>query len=135
MTHPGLLIAVVDDEEPVRKALRRLFRSVGIGVETFASGQEALTSMQTEPPDCLVLDLHMPGLTGMDVLHQMTKSGVRVPTIVITGHDQPGLAAQLLAAGASAFLKKPLDEHTLLSAVTEAVRGGDDPPATLTIQS
>ena len=125
MTRPGLMIAVVDDEEPVRKALRRLFRSAGMRVETFASGQEALTAMKSHSPDCLVLDLHMPGLTGMDVLRHLGESGARVPTIVITGHDQPGVSTQAMAAGASAYLNKPLDENTLLAAVAEAVRGGN----------
>lgn len=98
-------------------------------VESFADGGEVVTALKRHPADCLVLDLHMPGLSGLEVLQQLGASGVRVPTIVITGHDQPGVEAQARAAGAAAFLNKPLDEHTLLSAVTEAVRGGDDPHA------
>ena len=126
MARPRLIIAVVDDEPAVRKALRRLFRSAGLEVESFADGQEVLTSLKRNPVDCLVLDLHMPGLSGLEVLKQLGSSGVRVPTVVITGHDEPGVEAQVRAAGAAAYLNKPLDDHTLLSAVTEAVRGGDE---------
>lgn len=124
------MIAVVDDEPAVRKALRRLFRSVGMEVESFADGQELARSLKLNPVDCLVLDLHMPGLSGLDVLQRLEESGVRVPTVVITGHDQPGVEAQVRAAGAAAFLNKPLDDQTLLSAVTEAVRDSDGPHAT-----
>ena len=129
MIKSRLTIAVVDDEPAVRKALRRLFRSAGLEVESFADGLEVVTSLKRNPVDCLVLDLHMPGLSGLNVLHQLGAAGVRVPTIVITGHDQPEVEAQVRAAGAAAYLNKPLDEHTLLSAVTEAVRGADEPRA------
>jgi FixJ family two-component response regulator len=117
-----LLVAIVDDEEPVRKALRRLFLSAGIDVETFASGSEFLTSIATRRPDCVVLDQHLPGLTGLDVQVRLVEAGVRVPTVIITGHDQDGAAERALAAGASSYLNKPLDDKVLLAAVAEAVQ-------------
>jgi FixJ family two-component response regulator len=122
MSRRRLLVAIVDDEEPVRRALRRLFLSAGIDVETFASGYEFLGSVKTQPPDCAVLDLHLPGLTGLDVLERLAEANVRVPTVVVTGHDQAGLAEKALAAGASIYLRKPLDEQSLLDSVAAAVR-------------
>jgi FixJ family two-component response regulator len=122
MSQGRLLVAIVDDEEPVRKALRRLFLSVGIDVETYASGDEFLESVKTQRPDCVVLDLRLPGMTGLDVQEHLARMGARLPTVIMTGHDQPGVAERALAAGASAYLEKPLDEQSLLSAVMAAVR-------------
>jgi FixJ family two-component response regulator len=117
-----LLVAIVDDEEPVRKALRRLFLAAGIDVETFASGDELLESVKIHRPDCAVIDLHLPGLSGLEVQQRLVRAGVRLPTIIITGHDQSGVAERVLAAGASAYLRKPLDEERLLAAIESAVR-------------
>lgn len=117
-----LLVAIVDDEEPVRKALRRLFLAAGIDVETFASGDELLESVKLHRPDCAVIDLHLPGSTGLEVQQRLVHEGIRLPTIIITGHDQAGVAERVLAAGASAYLRKPLDEERLLDAVEWAVR-------------
>lgn len=116
-----LLVAIVDDEEPVRKALRRLFLAAGIDVETFASGEELLESVKIHRPDCAVVDLHLPGLTGLEVQQHLAQDGVRLPTVIITGHDQPGTAERVLAAGASAYLRKPLDAQRLLDAIESAV--------------
>lgn len=121
MSASALLVAVVDDEESVRKALRRLLRSAGMQVETFSSGQEFLNSLTSHQPDCLLLDLHMPGLTGLDVQCRLAAAKTRLPTIIITGHDQPGVANEALSAGASAYLTKPADERVLLEAITRAV--------------
>lgn len=121
-----LLVAIVDDEAPVRKALRRLFLAAGIDVETFASGDELLAflaAVSTRRPDCVVLDLHLPGLSGLDVQRRISAAELRLPTIIVTGHDQPGTAEQALAAGASTYLSKPLDDKILLAAVAAAVRG------------
>src|ERR1700742_1197825 len=87
MRRRRLLVAIVDDEEPVRRALRRLFLSVGIDVETFSSGSEFLDSVRTQRPDCAVLDLHLPGLTGLDVQERLVEAGIRVPMVIVTGHD------------------------------------------------
>ena len=116
-----LLVAVVDDEESVRKALRRLCRSAGMEVDTFASGQEFLASLTVRQPDCLILDFHMPGLTGMDVQQQLVTRGCDVPAIVITARDQPGLDAKLLSAGVAAYFSKPVDDRDLLEAIGRAV--------------
>lgn len=126
MSDRRLLVAIVDDEEPVRRALRRLFLSAGIDVETFASGFELLDSAVTHQADCVVLDLHLPGLTGFDVMEQLTERAVNVPMVIVTGHNQPGTAERALAAHAFAFLEKPLDDRRLLDTVFSAARSRPD---------
>jgi FixJ family two-component response regulator len=116
------LIAVVDDEEPVRKALRRLICAAGHDVETFASGASFLASLENHEPDCVLLDLHMPELTGLDVQARLARTAPRVPVIVITGHDQPETRDRVLAAGATAYLLKPVDEEALFAAIAAALR-------------
>jgi len=120
---PALLVAVVDDEEPIRKALGRLLRASGLAAECFASGQAFLDSMSSTRPDCLVLDLHMPEMNGLQVLERLRlrESGPLLPTIVITGHDEPDSQTRCLARGAVAYMRKPLDDEMLLQAIDEAV--------------
>ena len=115
------LIAVVDDEESVRKALWRLLISAGLDCAVFASGREFLDSLRTNVPDCVVLDLHMPGLTGLDVARELQSATVRVPAIIITAHDQAGTRSQCLSAGAAAYLRKPFDDQALLDEVVRAI--------------
>ena len=122
MVKPRLLVAVVDDEECVRKALRRLFRSAEFDVQTYAAGRDFLDSIKARVPDCLVLDLHLPGLTGLEVLQHLRQDAWRLPVVVITGKDEPGLRESALANGANEYLLKPLDDQTLLNAVATAVR-------------
>lgn len=116
-------VAVVDDEEAVRRALARLIRSLGFEAEVYPSGEEFLASLTARRPDCVVLDLHMPKVSGFDVQARMAEAGVDVPTIVITGHDSPETRARALKGGASAYLRKPLDEQTLMEAIHHAVVG------------
>lgn len=130
MASVRLLVAVVDDEESVRRALRRLFLAAGIDVDTFASGQEFLASLAARRPDCAVLDLRLPGLTGLDVLERLAEAGIRLPVVLVTGHDQPGVAERALATGAAAYLRKPLDDESLLNAVASAARAATDPHKT-----
>lgn len=113
-------IAIIDDEECVRKALRRLFVAEGMEAETFASGSEFMESLRTHLPDCVVLDLHVPGLDGLAIQKHLA-AGVGLPVVVITGHDQPGAEERILAAGAAAYLLKPLDAPILLEAVAAAI--------------
>lgn len=115
------LIAVVDDEESVRKSLRRLLVASELDATVYASGQEFLDSLGGRQPDCLVLDLQMPGLTGLEVQRALARARVRFPTIIITAHDEPETRARCLAAGAVAYLCKPLHDELLLEAITTAV--------------
>jgi FixJ family two-component response regulator len=113
-----LLISIVDDDAGVRKALLRLLSSLDMNAATFDSGQAFLDSLAGGSPDCLILDLHMPGISGVELLRQLSRIGLRVPTIIITAYDEPEM--QCLAAGAQAYLRKPIDEQVLLSAIKSA---------------
>jgi len=117
---PHLVIAVVDDEEPVRKALMRLMRSAGLRVEMFGSGAEFLKSLETRLPDCVVLDLYMPHMDGFNVQAHLARKCAALPVIIVTGHDFPEAQERAMAGGASAFLRKPVHERTLLNAISTA---------------
>lgn len=114
-------IAVVDDDLSVRKALQRLLRSVDLEADAYGSGQEFLDALDRGRPDCLVIDLQMPGMTGLELQQHLTRTGVHLPVVVITGHDQPGMRAQCIAAGVSTYLRKPLDDSVLLDAISRAI--------------
>ena len=116
-------VAVVDDDEAVRRALARLIRSLGFEAETYACGDDFLASLSARRPDCVVLDLHMPRVTGFDVQSRMAQEHLEIPTIVITGHDSPETRTRAMKGGASAYLCKPLDEQTLMDAIHGAVVG------------
>lgn len=110
------LIALVDDEESVRRALERLLRSAGLRVAGFSSGAALLRGLHDLGPDCIVLDLLMPELSGFDVLDRLPPD---YPVVVLTGRDSPEARAR--AVRAAAFLLKPCDEHTLLDAIASAL--------------
>ena len=124
------LIAVVDDEEPIRKALTRLLRSARFDVETFPSGGEFLESLKIHQPDCVVLDLHMPLTSGFDVLARLAESGSPLSVVIITGHDSEETRNRVLAARPVAYLRKPVDDQTLLDAIELAMNptGADKDP-------
>lgn len=121
MSKNSPLIAVVDDEESVRAALRRLLHSAGLEVETFASGVEFLQSLETHRPDCVVLDVHMPRVNGFTVQARLAQEKVRLPLVVITGHHSNETRERVLTAGASAYLRKPMDDQVLLDAISAAI--------------
>jgi FixJ family two-component response regulator len=122
VTRTKPLIAIVDDEEPIRKALRRLLRSAGMDVESFPSGVEFLESLTTEWPDCVVLDLHMPVMNGFEVQAQLEDLRVSVPVVIITGHDSDETRALALAGFPVAYLRKPVNDQLLLDAIALALR-------------
>lgn len=115
------MIAVIDDEDAVRTALRRLLQSAGMEVETFSGGGEFLTSLDTHLPDCAVLDLQMPDVTGADVLARLATMRANVPVVVITGQDSSDAENQARRGGAFAFLRKPVMDHVLLGAISDAI--------------
>jgi FixJ family two-component response regulator len=116
------MIAVVDDDGPVRKAVVRLLLSAGYESRSFASGQELFDAWEARRPDCVVLDLQMPGVSGLEIQRRLRDAGERVPTIVITASEETSVLDECLAEGASACLRKPLDERVLLAAIERAVR-------------
>lgn len=115
-------IAIVDDEEAIRKALGRLLRASGLEAESYASGQEFLDAAAERRPDCVVLDLHMPGMSGLQVLRRLKAAGQLLSVVVITAHDEPETREQCLDAGACAYLRKPLEDRLLLNAISAAMR-------------
>jgi FixJ family two-component response regulator len=114
-------IAVVDDEHSICIALQRLIRSAGLGVTTYGSGEDFLREVDTQQPDCVVLDLHMPKVTGFEVQARLAKRAKRIPVVVITGHDTPEARARALGNGAAAYLLKPVDDRMLLDAILAAI--------------
>jgi FixJ family two-component response regulator len=115
-------IAIVDDEEGIRKALGRLLRAAGLEAHGYANGQEFLTAAAERRPDCVVLDLHMPGMSGLQVLRKLKAIGLLLPIVVITAHDEPETREQCLSTGARAYLRKPLEDRLLLNAISAAMR-------------
>lgn len=115
-------VAIVDDEEPVRKALKRLLRASGLEADTYASGKDFLAANAVRAPDCVILDLHMPGMSGLQVLQELKAARCALPAVVITAYDEPATREQCLAAGAAAYLRKPLDERLLLNAISATMK-------------
>ena len=117
------LVAVVDDEESVCRALKRLLRSAGFDVATFGSGGEFLRSLESHRPACLILDLHMPRMSGFDLQEHLASVADPVPIVIITGHDTVRSRDRVMQAGAAAYLHKPVDDQALLDAVLKAISG------------
>ena len=115
------IVAIVDDDPSVRRGLQRLIRSAGWKAETFASAQEFLARPRAAFPSCLVLDLQLPGLSGLDLQKRMTEVDLGVPIVFLTGHGDIPASVQAMKAGAVEFLTKPVDEQELLHAIQEAV--------------
>jgi FixJ family two-component response regulator len=120
-------VAIVDDEEGIRKALSRLLRASGLEAESYANGQEFLDAAADHRPDCVVLDLHMPGMSGLQVLRKLKAAGQRLSIVVITAHDEPETRERCIDAGACAYLRKPLEDRLLLNAISAAMRSHSAP--------
>ena len=115
------LISVVDDDEAIRQALEMLLESAGFEVEVFASAQQLLSSNRLSEVECLIADVRMPGMTGLELQHELAATGSRIPIIFITAHGDDRARARALRAGAAAFLLKPFSEQALLDAVQAAL--------------
>ncbi|MDM0019382.1 response regulator transcription factor [Variovorax saccharolyticus] len=111
------LIAVVDDESPMRTMLGRVLRLADYRVSSFASGEEFLASLDTQRPACVILDIHMPGLSGFEVQMRMQAADIRVPVVFITASDDAALARLAAEAKASCLLRKPFSSDELLEAI------------------
>jgi RNA polymerase sigma factor (sigma-70 family) len=115
------IVFVVDDDLSVREALSSLIRSVGLRVETFASAQDFLRHQRPDATACLVLDVRMPGLSGLDLQRELAHAGERIPIIFITGHGDIPMSVRAMKAGAVEFLPKPFRDEDLLDAIREAL--------------
>ena len=116
------LIAVVDDDSSVRRALAHLLTVKSYTANTFGSAKEFLSSLGQGTPNCLVLDLHMPECGGLDLQHHLLRNGIKIPTVIITAHDEIGLRERCSNAGASAFLVKPISVDALINAIDTAMQ-------------
>ena len=115
------LIAIVDDEEPIRKALQRLLRSAGFEAVTYPTGQEFLESLAGARPRCLILDLHMPHMSGFQLLAQLAETEKQLPVLILTGHDSDETRDRALVWRPAAYLRKPVHDQTLLDALELAL--------------
>ena len=122
MTAPTApLVFIVDDDSSVRKSLARLVRAAGFDVETFASAREFLTRPRYDGPSCLVLDVRMPGLSGLDLQETLAIAGQRVSIVFITGFPDVRARVKAMKGGAIDFLSKPVNDKDLLDAIERAV--------------
>jgi FixJ family two-component response regulator len=121
MSDPDPVVFVVDDDPSIRDALTSLIRSVGLRVETFESARAFLTRQPSDAPGCLVLDVRLPGLSGLDLQRELAAAQITMPIIFITGHGDIPMTVQAMKAGAVEFLTKPFRDQDLLDAIAQAI--------------
>src|ERR1700734_106747 len=121
MKEPEPIVFVIDDDRMIREALQSLIRSVGLRVEMFGSAQDFLVAKRPDAPACLVLDVRMPGLSGLDLQLQLSEANIYIPIIFITGHGDIPMSVRAMKEGAQEFLTKPVRGQDLLDAVQKAV--------------
>ena len=115
------IVFAIDDDASMREALSRLFRSIGMRAQIFASAQDFLTFKRPDAPACLVLDVRLPGLSGLDLQRELASTGPAIPIIFITGHGDIPMSVQAMKAGAVEFLTKPFRDQALLDAIHQAI--------------
>jgi two-component system response regulator FixJ len=116
-------VYVVDDDEAVRRFLRGLIQSVGLNVETYATAQEFLAAYQAGSPGCLLLDIRMPGMSGLELQAELKRRKVDLPVIILTGHGDVKVAVHAMKAGAVDFIEKPFNNELLLQSIQNAIAG------------
>ena len=114
-------VFVIDDDDLVRASIQGLLKSVGLRSETFAAAQEFLHSKRPEGPSCLVLDVRLPGINGLDLQRELAEAGIRIPIIFITGHGDIPMSVRAMKSGAVEFLTKPFRDQDLLDAIHQAL--------------
>jgi len=122
MTDTDPIVFIVDDDDSVRKALSRLINSVGLNVETFASADDFLKRESHNGPACLVLDIRMPGLSGLDLQDELVAAGRTLPIIFVSGHGNIPLSVRAMKAGAVDFIEKPFEDQSLLDAINHSLK-------------
>jgi FixJ family two-component response regulator len=115
-------VFVVDDDDQMRAAMQRLLKSVGLRAEAFASPQEFLRRKLPDGPSCLILDVRLPGMSGLDVQRKLTETGLQIPVIFITGHGDIPMTVKAMKSGAVEFLTKPFRDQDLLDAIQQALQ-------------
>jgi FixJ family two-component response regulator len=115
-------IAVVDDDAAVRKALKRLLETSSYQVQTYGAASEFIAALPLVTPECMIIDLQMPNMTALDLQRHLARSRINIPTIIMTAHDEPGSRERCMAAGAAAYLLKPLRKAVLIAAIDAAIR-------------
>lgn len=121
MSESDAIVFVIDDDESMRAAIRSLIRSVGLKVETFASANDFLRAERPDIPACLILDVRMPGLGGLDLQRDLAAANIHIPIIFITGHGDIPMSVRAMKAGAVEFLTKPFRDQDLLDAIQQAL--------------
>src|SRR5437899_7793174 len=121
MTSGSPIVFVVDDDRSVRDGLRRLITSVGLAVEVFSTAQEFLHARRPDAPGCLVLDVRLPGLSGLDLQRELADTDAMLPIVFLTGHGDIPMSVRAMKAGAVEFLTKPFREQDLLDAIRSAI--------------
>ena len=121
MTANSPTVFVIDDDDLVRAAIQGMLKSVGLRSETFGAAQEFLRSKRPDGPSCLVLDVRLPGVNGLDFQHELAKAGIRIPIIFITGHGDIPMSVRAMKSGAVEFLTKPFRDQDLLDAIHQAL--------------
>lgn len=121
MSEKDPIVYVVEDNTPVREALDSLIRSVGFRVQTFGSAQDFLRTKRPNAPSCLVLDIRLPGLSGLELQQELSRSNIPIPIIFITGHGDIPMSVRAMKAGALEFLVKPFRDQDLLDAIHQAI--------------
>jgi FixJ family two-component response regulator len=122
MAARSLRVAILDDDPSVRIAIRRLLNASGMIGDSFATSIDLFNAMETSHPDCILVDLYMPTLDGLEVMNYLRQVGVTAPVIIMTAHDDPALRDSCLKAGATAYLRKPLEAAELLDAISRSAQ-------------
>jgi FixJ family two-component response regulator len=122
MTEPAPTVFVVDDDSSLRRAIKRLVESVGVQVELFGSAQEFLQAKRPDAPSCLVLDIRLPGISGLDFQRELAYANIHTPIIFITAHGDIPMTVRAMKAGAVEFLTKPFRDQDLLDAIQQALQ-------------
>ncbi len=121
MNETPSIVFVIDDDDSVRRALRRLIHSVGLQVELFGSAREFLERQWPAVPSCMILDIRLPGISGLDFQRRLTEAKIHIPIIFITGHGDIPMTVRAMKAGAVEFLPKPFNDQDLLDAIHQAL--------------
>jgi len=121
MSPHNATVYVIDDDASLRRALKRLIRSIGLNVETFDTARSFMDHGAPQMPACLVLDIRMPGISGMELQEQLKESGIQIPIVFITGHGSIPMSVRAMKAGAVDFIEKPFEDQQLIDSIHAAI--------------